>query len=172
MYISVSWSVFLFLPLSLWIPLSVFGYIVTDCTWIGTCTDPRFPLFLSVCFSVRYIVCNSTCIRASLDSYFFLSHCLWMCVAVSGCFITHCKFICMSLDPCLSLFVWIFLCLFSYVVTNCTCIGTSLGPRSSLSFSLSVSVSEYIISNFLVCEQARSARPACNSAIENSFCPF
>ena len=50
-YISVSWSVFLSLSLSLWIPLWVFGYIVTDCTWIGTCTDPRFSLFLSVSVS-------------------------------------------------------------------------------------------------------------------------
>ena len=70
---------------------------------------------------------------------------------------------------CLSLFVWIFLSLFSYVVTNCTCIGTSLDPRFSLSLSLSVSVSEYIIGTFHVCEEARPARPVCNSAIENSF---
>ena len=46
-------------------------------------------LSLSVCLSLRYIVGNHTCIRTSLDSYFFLSLCLWICVAVSGYFITH-----------------------------------------------------------------------------------
>ena len=101
---------------SLWISVGAFGYIVTDCRCIFPSLDPCFSLSLntsmsvrlychwlyvnryvywsaflslSVCLSVRYIVGNYTCIRTSLDSYFFLSLCLWICVAVSGYFITH-----------------------------------------------------------------------------------
>ena len=73
-----------------------------------------------------------------------------MYVTVSGYFITHCRCMCASLDPCLSLslFVWIFLLVFGYVVTNCTYIGTFLDPRFSLFFVVCVSVSGYIIGKF------------------------
>ena len=103
---------------SLWISVEVFGYIVTDCRCIFPSLDPCFPLSLSLfeylyecsailsllvreyirvlirvslsfCLSLRYIVGNHTCIRTFLDSYFFLSLCLWIYVAVSGYFITH-----------------------------------------------------------------------------------
>ena len=67
-----------------------------------------------------------------------------------------------------------FLSVFGYIVSDSRCIGTSLHPHLflSLSFSVSVSVSEYIISNLYVCDQSRSARSACNSAIEILFYNF
>ena len=169
MYISVSWSLFLSFSLNTFLSVRLYYhwlYLQRYVSW-----SAFLCLFLSVSVS-PYIFANCTCIRTSLDSYFFLSLCLWMCVAVSGCVITHRRFTCTSLDPCLCLFVWIFLSLCGYVLTNCTCKGTSLDPRFCLCFSLSVSESEYIIDNFLVCEQTWSARKACNSAVENSFFPF
>ena len=45
------------------------------------------------------------------------------------------------------------------------CPSLSLSLCLRVRFSLSVSVSEYIIGNFHVCEQSRSARSSCNSAI-------
>jgi len=68
--------------------ISVFDYTVTDCKCIGMSLDPRFSLFLSVWVS-GYIIGNSAYIRTSLDSYFFLSLFIWMCVAMSDYIIAH-----------------------------------------------------------------------------------
>ena len=49
---SVAWSVFFSLSLTLSVPIAVFGYIVTDCSSIGTSLDRRIPLFFpSLCLS-------------------------------------------------------------------------------------------------------------------------
>ena len=107
----------------------------------------------------------------------FVSRCLWMRVAVSDYIMTYCRY-----NISVRLFWFVFLTLlFCECFYTCsailtlillTCIGTSLDPRLSLSFSLSVSVSEYIIRNLHVCEQTRSARSACNSAMEDGFFIF
>ena len=106
---------------------------VTDCTCIGTSVEPLWSLSLSLCLSESgYIIDNvheyeqarsahSACncaiyiyiyyflllhfawIRTSLDSYFFLSLCLGMCVAVSGYVIPHCRSNFTSLVACFSL---------------------------------------------------------------------
>ena len=104
----------------------------------------------------------------------FVSRCLWMRVAVSDYIMTYCRY-----NISVRLFWFVFLtllfcecfytCLAILTLILLTCIGTSLDPRLSLSFSLSVSVSEYIIRNLHVCEQTRSARSACNSAMEDGF---
>ena len=96
-----------------------------------------------------------------------------MCLPVSGYTITHCRCICTSPDSTFSLCFseCFYYCSAIIIVTDCTCIGTSVDPHLSLSLSLSLSVpvSDYIIGNLHVCEQARPARSACNSAIENGF---
>ena len=149
-YMYVSWSG-VSLTFSLWIPISVFGYVVTDCTCIGTSVS-------------WYIIGKSACIRTSLDSYFFVSLCFWMCEAVSDYIIAYCRCKCTSLDsrwslsflsecfyPCPAILsLWVY----RYV---------SSSPFVSLSLSVSVSVSECIIGNSYVCDQSRSARSACNT---------
>ena len=46
---------------------------------------------------------KNACVRTSLEWYFFLPHCVWMCVVVSGYIITHCRCKCTSLDSCFPL---------------------------------------------------------------------
>ena len=117
-------SLNLCLSLFLWLFIFVFGYIVTDCTYIGASLIPRFCLSLfllsfsvsgyiidnvhvfeqarsgrSMCNRALENVCiiiNSACIRTSNDSYFFLSLWLWMSVPVSGYVMTHCMCIYVS----------------------------------------------------------------------------
>ena len=118
-------------------PISVFGYIVTDCNSIGTSLYPRFSLSLSLSVSVcGYYIDNFACIGTSLDSYFFLI----LCLLVSGYTITHCRCICKSLDPSFSLCFseGFYYCSAINCVTDCTCIGTSVEPLWSLSLCLSV----------------------------------
>ena len=80
-YVYVSWSVF-----------------------TGTSLDPRFSLSFSLSVSVfGYIIGKSACIRTSVDSYFFVSLCLWMCVAVSDYISSQCRCKCTSLDSYVSL---------------------------------------------------------------------
>ena len=87
--------------LSAWMPLSVFGYVVTDCTCIGTSLDPRFSLSFSLSVSVSgYMIGKSARIRKSLDLDFFVSLCLWMRVAVSDYIMTDCRCKCTPLDSC------------------------------------------------------------------------
>ena len=77
------------LSLSLSLNTSMSVRLYCHCSYVNIYVYWSAFLSLSVCLSLRYIVGNHTCIRTSLDSYFFLSLCLWICVAVSGYFITH-----------------------------------------------------------------------------------
>ena len=131
----VSWSVFLsvfpldasiafqlychWLSVFNWLFISMFGYTVTDCTYIGTSLIPLFCLSLfpsvflcpgyiignlhvceqarsgrSVCNraleNVCIIILNSAYIPTSLHSYLCLSVSLWMSVPESGYIIIHC----------------------------------------------------------------------------------
>ena len=60
-YMYVSWSVCLSLTFSLWMPLSVFGYIVTDCTCIGTSIHLRVYVRLLIGISLTLFV--SECVK-------------------------------------------------------------------------------------------------------------
>ena len=75
---SVAWSVFVSLSLTLSVPIAVFGCTVTDFSSIGTSLDRRICLLSSssfLFFSVYgYIIGNSACIGTSLHSCFFLYH--------------------------------------------------------------------------------------------------
>ena len=99
---------------SLWMPLSVFGNIVTDCPWIGSSLDPHFDLSFSLTVWVSaYITANSACICTSLFpcfSHFFL----WTFILVSECIIVHSWCICTYLDPCFWLFFFIYVCVRLY----------------------------------------------------------
>ena len=59
------------LSLFLWMFLSVFGYIVTDCICIGTSLDPRFSHSLSFCLSqcagIWSVICMYVNKRVDLD---------------------------------------------------------------------------------------------------------
>ena len=112
-----------------------------------------------------YHIGNFAC--TSLDSYFFLSHSVWMCLPVSGYTTTHCRCICTSLDPSFYLCFSedFYYCSAINCLTDCTCICTSLDPP----FSLTLSASGYIIDNLHVYEQARSAHSPCNCAIDLSL---
>ena len=75
------------LTFSLWMPLSVFGSIVTDCTCIGTSLHLSFSLSLFYSVSVSwYITGRSACIRTSLVFCFlgslFVSHCVKQCPTI------------------------------------------------------------------------------------------
>ena len=74
------------------------------------------PLFFPMSVSVYEYIRNSACIGTSLDSYFFLSHSVWMCLPVSGYSITLRRCIYTSLDPSFSfsLFLWRFLFGYNY----------------------------------------------------------
>ena len=98
-----------------WLFISVLGYIVTDCTYIGTSLIPRFCLSLSLCIfqcpgilhvckqarsarsvsnsaleKVCMIILNSVYIPTSLHSYFYLSLSIWVSVPVSRYIMIHC----------------------------------------------------------------------------------
>ena len=138
----------------LWLFIFVFGYIVTDCTYIGTSLIPRFcislfPLSFSVsghiidnlhvfeqarsgrsmCNSALENLCiiiNCAWIRTSIDSYFFLSLWLWMSVPVSGYVMTRCMCICVSWSCLFFLSLWTSVVVFGYIVSHCRCISRSL----------------------------------------------
>ena len=91
-----------------------------------------------------------------------------MYIPVSEDFISNSRYIIrLLIRVSVSLFLWLFRFVFGYIVTECTYIGTSLISRYCLSFPLAFSVSGYIIDNLHVCEQARSGRSVCNSALEH-----
>ena len=84
---SVAWFVFVSLSLPLSMPIAVFGYILTDCSSIGTWSAYVSSFFFSSFFFISvngYIIGNSAGIGTSLHWYFSLSHCIWMCLPVSG----------------------------------------------------------------------------------------
>ena len=140
--------------LFMWLFIFVFGYIVTDCTYIGTSLIPRFcislfPLSFSVsghiidnlhvfeqarsgrsmCNSALENLCiiiNCAWIRTSIDSYFFLSLWLWMSVPVSGYVMTRCMCICVSWSCLFFLSLWTSVVVFGYIVSHCRCISRSL----------------------------------------------
>ena len=108
----------------MWIFLSVFGYVVTNCTYIGTSLDPRFSLFFVVCVSVSgYIIGKSS---------------LGISILVIGYIITHCTCICpVSWSVFFSLSHSMPISVFGYIVSDCNYVGTSPDRRFSLSLSLS-----------------------------------
>ena len=115
-----------------------------------------------------YIFGNYACIGTSLDSYFFLSHFVWMCLPVSGYTITYCGciYVRLLIRVSLSVFLWRILLLFSYNFCDWFYVYRyiSLSPHVlSLTFSLFVSASGYIIGNLHV---YRSAHSMCNCAID------
>jgi len=101
---------------SLWMPLSVFGYIVTDCPCIGSSLDPHF----SVCFYLsqyprilplilRVYVRHFTCVSISL----FVFECVHQCPNISS-FILD-VYVHVLIRVSVSLFLWFFLCLCSAI---------------------------------------------------------
>ena len=104
----------------------MFGYVVTDCTWIGTSLDSRFSLSVSVSVS-GYIIDKSACmiICVSLDSYFFVSPSFWMRVAVSDC-----RWKCTLLDSCFSECFYPCSSILKLILVG-ESINTSVGPRLS-----------------------------------------
>ena len=111
---------------SLWMALSVFGYIVTDCPCIGSSLDRHFYLCFSLSVSVisTYITANSTCICTSLYLCFPLTFCLSMCIPVSEYIIIHSWCMYTSFDSCFSLsfhfffFLSLFMSVFGYIITD------------------------------------------------------
>ena len=86
---------------SLWMPLSGFGKIVTDCPCIVSCLNPHFCLCFSLSVWVSaYITANFAC--TLLYPYFSLIFFLWMCIPVSEYIIIQSWCISMSFDPCFS----------------------------------------------------------------------
>ena len=86
---------------SLLMPLSVFGYIVTDCPCIGSSLDLHFSLCLYLSQYPRIlplILCST-----SLYMCFPLTFCLWMCTPVSEYIIIYSWRICTCLEPCFCL---------------------------------------------------------------------
>ena len=124
-YIYVCWSEFL--SLFFWRILLLFGYKLCDWLYVYMYVSLSLSLWASgyiignlhvyeqarsvrsACncaiyiFSLHFAWILSLSLSLSLDSYFFLSLCLWMCVAVSGYIIPHCMCKCTSLDACFSL---------------------------------------------------------------------
>ena len=84
-----------------------------------------------------------------------------MFILVSECIIVHSWCICTYLDPCFSLFFFIYVCVRLYCHRLYVYRHISYSPFLSISLYLSFSVSGCIIGNFHVCEQARSARLVC-----------
>ena len=60
--------------LSVWMPLWAFGYVVTDCTCIGTSLDPRFSLSFSVSVSGYIIILYIDCFYIALFSALEQTH--------------------------------------------------------------------------------------------------
>ena len=119
------------LSLFVWIFLSVFGYVVTYYTCIGTSLDPRFSLFRSICLSVWVYY------------RFFLL--LGISILGIGYIITHCTCICpVSWSAFLSLSHWMPISVFGYIVIDCNYVGTYLDRRFSLSLSFSLILSECV----------------------------
>ena len=71
-----------------------------------------------IALKIHWFYC--TCIRTFLDSYFFLSLCLWMCVAVSCYIITQCrcKYTSLVIRVPHSLFLWMFVSMFGPFITD------------------------------------------------------
>ena len=154
----------LLMPVSLWISVVVFLNASISvrlcCHWLYMYWYLSWSAFLSLflCLS-QYPEILLSCIRTSLDSYFFVSLSLWMRVAVSDYIMTDWRCKCTHLDSCF----WLF---FSECFYPCSALLTLIKWSAFVSFSMSMSVSEYIIHNLHVCEQTRSAR---NSAMEDWF---
>ena len=118
-HMSVAWSVFFSLCLSLSVSITVFSYIVTDFSSRSTSLDRSICLsFLPFSLSVSaygYIIGSSACIGTSLDSYFFLTFRLNVFTSVRIYY--H------SLQ---FLSDWISVLVLSYIVTDCTCTCTGV----------------------------------------------
>ena len=163
----VSWSEFISLSKGFYSAL----IIETDCTCIRTSLDPPLSLslfhYLSQNPGILSVICmymnkcdqvtqrvialeiylfDFACIRMFLDSYFFLSLCLWMFVTVSSYIITQCrcKYTSLGIRVPHSLFLWMFVSMFGPFVTDWTCICTSPDQRFSLSLSFSVCFSVWV----------------------------
>ena len=136
-YTYVSW--FVFLSLSLWMSVPVFGYIMTHCMSIyvsGSC------LFLSFWISVVvicYIITHCMCLYPSLGPWFSVSLTLSMPIAVFGYIVTDCNSIGTSLDRRILLF-FPFLCLSQCMGILSVSLRVYVRPMVHICFSLCKSV--------------------------------
>ena len=88
------------LTFSLWIPLSVFGYIVTDCTCIGT----SLHLSLSLCQFPGILLVNLRVyvrLLIGISLSLFVSECVKQCPTILSLIVVVSQ--CRSLDSCCSL---------------------------------------------------------------------
>jgi len=127
---------------SLWMPLSVFGYIVTDCPCRGSSLDPYF----SLCFYrsqyprillliLRVYVRHFTCVSLSLFVFEYVHQCPNLSSFILDVYVHFLTRVSVSL------FLWLFMSVFGYIVADCTYIGTPVIPRVCLSLYTSVFVS-------------------------------
>ena len=128
--------------------LSLFGYIVTNCTGIGTSLDSRLSLCLSHCFSVygsiignlhAYELARSAHSACNFAIYIYISFFCFLFFSFSFFFLSCIR---TSFDSYffLHLRVWVCVVVSDYIITHCMCKCTSLDPCFPLSFSLNVSV--------------------------------
>ena len=138
-------------------PLSVFGYVVTDCTCIGTSLHLSFSL--SQCPGILLVnlrVYVRLLIGISLS--LFVSECVKQCPTILSLIVGVSQ--CTSLDSCCSL-SFLSECFYPYSAILSLIVGVQLRlfiPICRPLFLCVFSVSEYIICNSYGCDQSRSAR--------------
>ena len=141
-YTYVSWSAFVSLSLSFSLSQRP-GILLVICMYVNKCDQ-----LTQRVIALKIYLFDFACIRTFLDSYFFLSLCLWMCVAVSSYITTQCRCKYASLvirvPHSLCCCCWMYVSMFGPFVTDCTCIGTCIGtsPDPFLSLSLSLCLSQ------------------------------
>ena len=128
--------------------LSFFGYIVTNCTIIGTSLDPRLSVCLCLCLCqytgilsviymhmIKHVQLTQRIIARWIFFFFF---CVYMYVS----WFIVCAYTSLDRDY-FSLSLWISVVVFGYIVTHCRCIFPSLHPCLYLSLSLWIPLSVF-----------------------------